>query len=184
MSTSRCMSLNVTATEKWYRSWYSCLLLYLFAAALASSNNINPVVLYRLVYFCETVEHDEVLSLLAHNGDGIRNIAVSERLDLVTNCLFFVSCIHLAVGTKLSSGMLRSHKYSCTLGSMKGRHPKLCQRPGCGLCHEPICASTLHNLDNSIHCCQHCSGPQRMNQNRCPSLLFARRFRGRCFQQR
>ena len=108
MSTSRCRSLNATATEKWYRSWYSCLLLYLFAAALASSNNINPVVLYSLVYFCETVEHDEALSLLAHNGDGIRNIAVSERLDLVTNCLFLVSWNHLAEGTNLSSRMLRS----------------------------------------------------------------------------
>ena len=57
-----------------------------------SSNNINPAVLYLLVYFCEKLcEHDKVLSLLAHNGDGIRNIAVSERLDLVTSCLFLVS---------------------------------------------------------------------------------------------
>ena len=55
-----------------------------------SSKNIDSVVLYRLVYSCETVEHDEVLSLLAHNGYGIRNIAVSE--DLIWSPVAFSWC--------------------------------------------------------------------------------------------
>ena len=50
-------------------------------SVLSWENNINPVVLYLLVYFCEiTVEHGKALSLLAHAGDGIHNIAVSEKL--------------------------------------------------------------------------------------------------------
>ena len=66
------------------------LVVLVFCRIGISSNNINSSALYLLVYFCETAENDEVLSLLAHNGDGIRNIVVSE--DLIWSPVAFSWC--------------------------------------------------------------------------------------------
>ena len=86
------------------------LLLVIFVCCRIgiSSNDMNPVVLYFLEYLCEKLSNTiRYFSLLARVGDGTHNTVVW-RLDLVTSCFFLVSWIHLAVGTKLSSMMLKS----------------------------------------------------------------------------
>ena len=58
--------------------------------------------------FAKTFEHDKVLFIACSWWRWHTQHRGLWRLDLVTNCLFLVSWIHLAVGTKLSSVMLKS----------------------------------------------------------------------------
>ena len=110
MLTSRYISLNMTATQKLHKFLVLLsLLVPVCCRSGISSNNINPVVSYLLEYFCEKKCRTRWGALSACSWWRWHTQHRSLwRFDLVTSCLFLVSWIHLAVGTQLSSIMLKS----------------------------------------------------------------------------
>ena len=119
-STSRWISLKMTATEDLYKSWYSCFRRYSQAAELASPAMTSTLKLYTYWRtFAKKIRTEPDAFIARTWWTWHTQQRILWRPDLVTNCLSLVSRRQSAVGTKLPLVSLSSMTKATDSRSLK-----------------------------------------------------------------